>query len=163
MGLPDNFTLLRDDHPDEQTRNTMLGNTWRLPSSDMAYIPPPTPTLTPASPIRVTAFQHMTSIWLANQTPWGPPPECSPSMQMPQYEPCSMDKITDCTVTPPTTDGPYHTVGPPTTTAAPKYSTDQNDVLSDIQQLVTELQEHTQQWWESLPAHCQTAYTANHP
>ncbi len=161
MGLPDDFTLIHPNHPDDRARNTMLGNTWHVPSAVwLLFLLLLQPSITLATPIKVTTLQKMTSIWLASQTPWGPPTD-PPSF--PQYDWMShlrwtREHIAQLHV-PPVMDCTVHWALSQQT-QLPNIHQIRLDVIeiADIQQLVSDWHDHTHDWVTSLPPHCQIAY-----
>ena len=87
MGFPRGWT---GPHNTDRTRNTMLGNSWHVPTAmwilfllllQPAFgIPPPT------QRVRRGSLGTMVDLWLHNPRPWGPPPRASETLHMPQND-----------------------------------------------------------------------------
>ena len=88
MALPDDYTKITDQHPSTRTRNTMLGNAWHFPSAlwllTLLLMIPSSPALS-HSPTQ-SNLQKLTGLWLASQTPWGPPAKTTHHQHMPQLD-----------------------------------------------------------------------------
>ena len=138
MGLPDDFTLIHPNHPDDRARNTMLGNTWHVPSAVwLLFLLLLQPSIAMATPIKVTTLQKMTSI---------SPPDSPSSCPMPQYDWMShlrwtREHIAQLHV-PPAMDPTVHWALSQQT-QLPNIHQIRLDVIADIQQLVSDWQDHT--------------------
>ena len=88
MALPDNYTKITEQHPSVRSRNTMLGNAWHFPSAlwllFLILLTQNTQAI-PAPPLQ-TNIQRLANIWLASNTPWGPPQKQPTHQHMPQLD-----------------------------------------------------------------------------
>ena len=109
---------------------------------------------------RTSALQHVTNFWLQHRVPFGPPPRGSCHDYMPQFswtEHLDWALARETHMSPKTLD--------PTLSWCIKHrhlfhplEDFQNAVISDIQDLVFEIEEPTMAWFNTLPEHVQRAY-----
>ena len=109
---------------------------------------------------RTSALQHITNFWLQHRVPFGPPPRGSCHDYMPQFswtEHLQWALAREAHMSPKTLDPtlPWciqhrHLFHP--------LEDFQNAVISDIQNLVFEMEEHTMARFHTLPEHVQRAY-----
>ena len=88
MALPNNYTQITEQRPSTRSRNTMLCNAWHFPSAlwlITLLLMIPIATAIPATPTS-SNIQRLTAIWLASNTPWGPPPKTVDHRHMPQLD-----------------------------------------------------------------------------
>ena len=162
MGFPRGWT---GPHNTDRTRNTMLGNSWHVPTAmwilfllllQPAFgIPPPT------QRVRRGSLGMMVDLWLHNPRPWGPPPRASETLHMPQND--WQDHLTWAQHHATSLQQPQHC--DPTILWAiamqrtiPQLPQLQHNVLLDIADLRDDLTTDTLAWFEQLPKHCQRAY-----
>ena len=162
MGFPRGWT---GPHNTDRTRNTMLGNSWHVPTAmwilfllllQPAFgIPPPT------QRVRRGSLGTMVDLWLHNPRPWGPPPRASETLHMPQND--WQDHLTWAQHHATSLQQPQHC--DPTILWAiamqrtiPQLPQLQHNVLLDIADLRDDLTTDTLAWFEQLPPHCQRAY-----
>ena len=167
MALPDNYTKITDQHPSTRTRNTMLGNAWHFPSGLwllFLILLTQTTQAIPQPPLQ-TNIQRLANIWLASNTQWGPPQKPQPHQHMPQLDWHSHLRWAR-SIQPPTAD--YTRIDPSIcwavqqTVQLPNIQQIRKNVLHEIQHLVDEFTNITDEWFHKLPKHCQKAYRQNH-
>ena len=163
MALPDDYTKITDQHPSTRTRNTMLGNAWHFPSAlwllTLLLMIPSSPALS-HSPTQ-SNLQKLTGLWLASQTPWGPPAKTTHHQHMPQLDWHSHLRWAR-TLQDPTAD--HSNLDPSLCWAInqsrclPNIQQIRQAVTTELRLLVEEHQETTTSWFEQIPPHCQLAY-----
>ena len=86
MGFPDNYT--NTPPADDRTRNSMLGNTWHVPTAIWLSFLMLLSTNTQAIPVpvRYSNIEKMATIWKATATAWGPADHSTPQHHMPQFD-----------------------------------------------------------------------------
>ena len=152
-------------HNTDRTRNTMLGNSWHVPTAmwilfllllQPAFgIPPPT------QRVRRGSLGTMVDLWLHNPRPWGPPPRASETLHMPQND--WQDHLTWAQHHATSLQQPQHCDATILWAIAmqrtiPQLPQLQHNVLLDIADLRDDLTTDTLAWFEQLPPHCQRAY-----
>ena len=163
MALPDHYTTITDQHPSTRSRNTMLGNAWHFPSAlwliTVILILPTTNAIT--QPPKYSHIQKLSAIWLASNTPWGPPPRSVDHQHMPQLDWNSHLRWAK-TIQEPTADptnlDPSLCWAIHQSHTLPNIHSIRQGVITELTSLVTDLQEQTQQWFNNIPSHCQQAY-----
>ena len=163
MALPDHYTSITEQHPSTRSRNTMLGNAWHFPSAlwliTLLLILPTTATI--PHPPTCSNIQKLTAIWLASKTPWGPPPRSANHQHMPQLDWNSHLRWAK-TIQEPTADqtqlDPSLCWAIDQSHQLPNIHNIRLGVIDELNALVTDLNDHTQQWFGQIPPHCQRAY-----
>ena len=163
MALPDDYTKITDQHPSTRTRNTMLGNAWHFPSAlwllTLLLMIPSSPAL--SHPPTQSNLQKLTGLWLASQTPWGPPAKTTHHQHMPQLDWHSHLRWAR-TLQDPTAD--HSNLDPSLCWAInqsrclPNIQQIRQAVTTELRLLVEEQQETTTSWFQQIPPHCQLAY-----
>eukprot|EP00439_Symbiodinium_sp_Y106_P033998 s1782_g4.t1 len=161
QGLPLNYTATLDAGNDNR-RSVALGNAWHLPTAIwilFLLLLGTVDATIPATP-RTSALQHVTNFWLQRRVPFGPPPRGSCHDYLPQF---SWTELLDWALARETHMSPKTL--DPTLSWCIKHrhlfhplEDFQNAVISDIQDLVFEMEEHTMAWFNTLPEHVQRAY-----
>ena len=163
MALPDHYTHITEQHPSTRSRNTMLGNAWHFPSAlwlITILLMIPLTTAIPHTPHR-SHIQKLTELWLASHTPWGPPPRPIDHQHMPQLDWNSHLRWAR-TLQEPTAD--QNNLDPSICWAIdqsrqlPNIHSVRQGVISELQDLVDDLHDQTQHWFDNIPRHCQQAY-----
>ena len=166
MALPDNYTKITEQHPSVRSRNTMLGNAWHFPSAlwllFLILLTQNTQAI-PAPPLQ-TNIQRLANIWLASNTPWGPPQKQTTHQHMPQLDWHSHLRWAR-NIQPPTAD---HTRIDPSVCwpiqqihQLPNIQQIRSDVPQEIKDLVQTFTT-TDEWFHKLRTHCQKAYRQSH-
>ncbi len=163
MGFPDHYTQPPNSQITDRSRNTMLGNTWHLPtaiwmlfllfiSAESTHIP---------TGVQYTNIQKMTVFWNNSSVPWGPPPQPPVHHYMPQMDwtrhlhwaqhhhqhsqqPAPLDPTLHWAI--------YHQ------DQIPNINEVRNNIAAELQSLVSEWSDTTDAWYHQLPHHCQKAY-----
>ena len=165
MGFPDNYT--NTPPTDDRTRNCMLGNTWHVPTAIWLLFLILLSTNTQAIPVPVqySNIEKMAAIWKATATPWGPADHSSPQHNMPQFD---WQQHLSWTRTH-YEQGHQPKPSDPTLHWAiqqqrhiPNIQQVRQDIIHEIQILTTEWDDVTQQWFQTLPDHCKSAYQQPH-
>ena len=163
MALPDHYTSITEQHPSTRSRNTMLGNAWHFPSAlwliTLLLILPTTATI--PHPPTCSNIQKLTAIWIASKTLWGPPPRSANHQHMPQLDWNSHLRWAK-TIQEPTADqtqlDPSLCWAIDQSHQLPNIHDIRLGVITELNALVTDLHEQTQQWFDQIPPHCQRAY-----
>ena len=106
-------------------------------------------------------IQKLTELWLASHTPWGPPPRPIDHQHMPQLDWNSHLRWAR-TLQEPTAD--QNNLDPSICWAIdqsrqlPNIHSVRQGVISELQDLVDDLHDQTQHWFDNIPRHCQQAY-----
>ena len=87
MGLPDNFTQNNKSPYSDGQRNTLLGNAWHLPTAIWLLFLLLLPNIDAIPyPPTIPAIDQMTTAWLNNPCPFGPPEKAQSMTHMPQLD-----------------------------------------------------------------------------
>ena len=161
QGLPPGYT---EDlgHNNQTKRDIALGNAWHLPTAIWILFLILLGTVeaeVPRSP-RESALHKVVNLWNHTRVPFGPPPREGQHDYMPQYswtEHLEWALHRDTNLTPKQLDPTLrwclehrHVFHP-----LPAF---QREVISDIRDLVDELREYTEAWFNTLPPHVQRSY-----
>ena len=165
MRLPDDFTQNNRCPNSDRQRNTVLGNAWHLPTAIwlLFLLLLPNTDAIPYPPT-IPAIDQMTTAWLNNPCPFGPPERATGTTNMPQLDwqshlrwarqqahlaqtPKPIDPTLNWAL-----DIQKHLDMP----------TIRTKVINEIQTMIQQQEEETTHWHLSLPAHCQIAYKQKH-
>ena len=163
MGFPDHYTQHTDTPLTDRSRNTMLGNTWHLPTAIwMLFLLLVSAQSTPVPPgVQYTNLQKMTALWNHSAVPWGPPQQGPVHHYMPQMDwtrhlhwakqhhqnsqqPAQLDPTLHWAIQ--------------QQARIPNINEVRQNIAEELQQLVSEWSETTHDWYQQLPHHCQRAY-----
>ena len=165
MGLPDDFTQNSKCPNSDRQRKTVLGNAWHLPTAIwlLFLLLLPNTDAIPYPPT-IPAIDQMTTAWLNNPCPFGPPERATGTTNMPQLDwqshlrwarqqaylaqtPKPIDPTLNWAL-----DIQKHLDMP----------TIRTKVIDEIQTMIQQQEEETTHWHHSLPVHCQIAYKQKH-
>ena len=165
MGFPDNYT--NTPPADDRTRNSMLGNTWHVPTAIWLLFLMLLSTNTQAIPVpvRYSNIEKMATIWKATATAWGPADHSTPQHHMPQFD---WTQHLHWTRTHYERGHQPKPIDPTLHWAIqqqrdiPNIQQVRQDIIREIQTMTTEWDDVTQHWFTTLPAHCKLAYRQPH-
>ena len=165
MGFPDNYT--NTPPADDRTRNSMLGNTWHVPTAIWLLFLMLLSTNTQAIPVpvRYSNIEKMATIWKATATAWGPADHSTPQHHMPQFD---WTQHLHWTRTHYERGHQPKPIDPTLHWAIqqqrdiPNIQQVRQDIIREIQTMTTEWDDVTQHWFTTLPAHCKFAYRQPH-
>ena len=148
-------------------RNSMLGNTWHVPTAIWLLFLILLSTNTQAIPVPVqySNIEKMAAIWKATATPWGPADHSTPRHNMPQFD---WTQHLNWTRTHYERGHQPRPIDPTLHWAIqqqrhiPNIQQVRQDIIHEIQTLTTEWDDVTQQWFKTLPDHCKSAYQQPH-
>ena len=162
-GFPDDYTQPPNTPISERSRNTMLGNTWHLPTAIwMLFLFLTSAQGTPLhAGVQWTNIQRMTALWNQSPVPWGPPPQAPVHHYMPQMDwtrhlhwakqhhqhsqhPAPLDPTLHWAIR--------------QQVQIPNINEVRHNISEELQQLVSEWTDSTAEWFQQLPQHCQKAY-----
>ena len=159
MGFDGQRTANMTPDKTEYHRNKALGNTWRIPSAIWLLLLMVMDTIhTPTTAIPISPIQRATSVWLATNTTFGPPPKPTHNLYMPQF--CWREHIQslDTSRAPKPLDPTLEWVIRHSHLFHP-VADFREQVVLEIHRLVEDMPELTDDWLRDLPQHVQLAYT----
>ncbi len=141
-------------HP-SRSSNTMLGNTWHLPTAIwMLFLLLTSAQGTPIHPgVQYTNLQKMTVLWNQSPVPWGPPPQAPVHHYMPQMAKQHHQNSQHPAPLDPTLHWAIQQQ-----VQIPNINEVRHNISEELQQLVSEWTDTTAEWFHTLPTHCQKAY-----
>ena len=163
MGFPDHYTQPPHTHITDRSRNTMLGNSWHVPTAIwmlfLLLISAQSASIHPG--VQYTNLQKMTTIWNNSAVPWGPPPQTPPHHYMPQMDwtrhlHWAQQHHQNSQQQDPLDPTLHWAIQQQA--RIPNINEVRANVATELQSLVSEWADTTDTWFRQLPDHCQRAY-----
>ena len=163
MGFPDHYTQPPHTNITDRSRNTMLGNSWHVPTAIwmlfLLLISAQSASIHPG--VQYTNLQKMTTIWNNSAVPWGPPPQTPPHHYMPQMDWTRhlhwAQQHHQNSQQPDPLDPTLHWAIQQQA-RIPNINEVRANIAMELQSLVSEWADTTDTWFRQLPDHCQRAY-----
>ena len=163
MGFPDHYTQPPNNTITDRSRNTMLGNSWHVPTAIwmlfLLLISAQSASIHPG--VQYTNLQKMTAIWNNSSVPWGPPSQTPPHHYMPQMDWTRhlhwAQQHHQHSQQPDPLDPTLHWAIQQQA-CIPNINEVRANIATELQSLVSEWADTTDSWFRQLPNHCQRAY-----
>ena len=163
MGFPDHYTQPPHTNITDRSRNTMLGNSWHVPTAIwmlfLLLISAQSASIHPG--VQYTNLQKMTTIWNNSAVPWGPPPQTPPHHYMPQMDwtrHLHWAQLHHQNSQQPDPLDPTLHWAIQQQARIPNINEVRANIAMELQSLVSEWADTTDTWFRQLPDHCQRAY-----